>query len=494
MNFKNSVYPDRDTFISLAKEYDRITVYREIMGDTFTPISLLRNFTNEKYLFLLESANLDKTFSRFSFFGNNPKRVVTFQNGEVTEEVKGKKKSFVMNPMDYMSQQFYAEKGYNDGKFGDFSGGFAGYFAYESINYMDILKTPVKCNGKNRLLGFMEVDEFYVFDNHLAKLYSAVSIKTKDPNTAYEKALRRTQEMDRELYRFNLDNYDSDLDCEIIKDMSKEEHMDAVRKTVEQIAAGEAIQIVISNAFRIQGRLNPLSLYRALRNINPSPYMFYLKFGDEVLLGASPEIHLKIRDKVATLKPIAGTCPIADDVEAAKKRLLSDKKECSEHLMLLDLARNDLYTCCKPASVHVVEKFVPEVYSHVIHIVSEVQGELENGKTPLELFMKSFPAGTVSGAPKVRAMEIINETEKTERGFYAGCVGYFGYSGNMDTCITIRSAHVTPTETTLRAGGGIVYDSVPEMEYQEVENKLGALFAAYRNIAATEGRDVSAGR
>ena len=493
MNLRQPVYPDRETFMKLAKDYGRVTVYREIMGDTFTPISLLRNFTNEENVFLLESANLDKTFSRFSFFGNNPKRVITFQNDTVTEKSGGKKKTFSMNPMDYMAQQFYAEKGFNDGKFGDFAGGFAGFFAYESINYMNILKKPVKCSKDNKLLGFMEVDEFFVFDNHLSKLYAAVSVKTDGGEEAYDKAIKRTQKMSGDLNRFNFDNFDSDLNCEIVKDMEKDEYMRCVEQVKKEIKDGEAIQIVFSNAYRIQGRLNPLSLYRALRNINPSPYMFFLKFGKEVLLGSSPEIHLKVAGRKATLKPIAGTSPIMEDVEAAKKALLADKKECSEHLMLLDLARNDLYTCCKPESVKVVQEFIPEVYSHVIHIVSEVEGQLEDSANPLELFMRCFPAGTVSGAPKVRAMELIEQYEKSERGFYAGCVGYFGYSGNMDTCITIRSAFVTPKETVLRAGGGIVYDSVPETEFKEVENKLGALFAAYKTIAAAEGRDVSVG-
>jgi anthranilate synthase component 1 len=216
--------------------------------------------------------------------------------------------------------------------------------------------------------------------------------------------------------------------------------------------------------------------------------MFYLKFGSEVLLGASPEIHLKIREGVATLKPIAGTYPITENIEEAKQTLLADPKERSEHLMLLDLARNDLYTCCAPESVVVKEQFVPEVYSHVIHIVSEVEGRIEKGYNPLNLFMRSFPAGTVSGAPKVRAIELIEQYEKSERGFYAGCVGYFGYSGNMDTCITIRSAFVTETETTFRSGGGVVFDSNPEAEFEETKNKLGALLAAYKNLGITEGR------
>jgi len=488
MNLTEKIYPSREEFMKLAGDYDRITVYREVFGDTFTPITLLRNFSNEENLFLLESANLDKTFSRYSFFGNNPKRVITFAGNDITEKKGGKTNKFSMNPMEYMGQQFNAEKGYNDGMFGDFSGGFAGFFAYEAINYMDILRKPLKVSPKSKLLGFMEVDEFYAFDNHQSKLYAAVSVKTKDGEAAYDKAVKRTQKMSVEVHRFNFDNFESELDCPVVMDMEQDEFMEKVAALKEEITNGEAIQIVLSNAYRLKGKIHPLSLYRALRNVNPSPYMFYLKFGSEVLLGASPEIHLKIREGVATLKPIAGTYPITEDIEAAKAALLADPKERAEHLMLLDLARNDLYTCCEPESVKVTEQFVPEVYSHVIHIVSEVVGKLEKGRSPLDLFMRSFPAGTVSGAPKVRAMELIEQYEASERGFYAGCVGYFGYSGNMDTCITIRSAYVTEEETVLRAGAGIVYDSIPENEFKEVGNKLGALFAAYRNIGVTEGR------
>jgi len=488
MNLTQQIYPSKESFMELAEEYDRVTVYREIVGDTFTPITLLRNFSNEENVFLLESANLDKTFSRFSFFGNNPKRVISFQDGKVIVKKGSKKETFEMNPMDYMSQQFYAEKGYNDGTYGDFSGGFAGFFAYEAVNYMDTLRKPLKVSKDSKLIGFMEVDEFYAFDNHFNKLYAAISVQTKGGESAYERAIQRTQKMSAEVHKLNFDNYDSDLECEVVMDMEEEEYVEKVKALKEEITNGEAIQIVLSNAYRLKGKVNPLSMYRALRNVNPSPYMFYLKFGSEVLLGASPEIHLKIREGVATLKPIAGTYPITEDIEKAKEALLADPKERAEHLMLLDLARNDLYTCCAPESVVVKEQFVPEVYSHVIHIVSEVEGTIEKGYNPLNLFMRSFPAGTVSGAPKVRAMELIDQYETSERGFYAGCVGYFGYSGNMDTCITIRSAYITEEEMVLRAGAGIVYDSVPENEFKEVGNKLGALFAAYRNIGITEGR------
>jgi anthranilate synthase component 1 len=222
--------------------------------------------------------------------------------------------------------------------------------------------------------------------------------------------------------------------------------------------------------------------------------MFYFKFGDEVLLGTSPEIHLKITDGTAVLKPIAGTYRLENgNAESAKDRLLNDPKEKAEHLMLLDLARNDIYTGCDFDSVNVVSSFEAEVYSHLVHIVSEVQGKMSKGVSPMKLFCSTFPAGTVSGAPKVRAMELIDQYEKTPRGFYAGCAGYFSYSQDLDTCIIIRSALVTKESTVIRAGAGIVYDSVPEKEYREVENKLGALFDSLKNIRTLEAKNVFAG-
>lgn len=479
--------------IRKSGDYSRVTFYREIVGDMFTPMSLVRNFSNEKYLFILESANLDKSFSRYSFFGYKPEKVIRFKDGTVHVEKGGKKESFQMNPMDYLSQEFRKDRGYNDGRFGDFSGGFVGYFGYDCVNYMNVLRDRLKESEKEDILGFFHVNEFYVFDNHVSKLYAACSIQMKGTDEeVYEKAMKRTEKMASELHKLNFDGTDSVDQFEIKKEYEKEEFVKKVEAIKKEITDGEAIQVVFSNRYEINGQVNAVNFYRALRNVNPSPYMFFLKFNDYTLCGSSPEIHLKIRDRKAILKPIAGTYPISPDVEADKKALLEDKKELSEHLMLLDLARNDLYAGCKPETVKVTESFIPEVYSHVIHIVSVVEGELEDGTEPLDTFMKTFPAGTVSGAPKVRAMEIIDQFEESCRGFYAGCVGYFGYSGNIDTCITIRSALVKKDKTILRAGAGIVYDSVPEKEFAEVENKLGALFKAFESMKNLEEKNVFA--
>jgi anthranilate synthase component 1 len=487
------LYPALNRFNEIAeKGYDRATVYREIAGDTLTPIALLRNFSNEKHLFLLESANLDKSFSRFSFFGRKPKRVITFKKGTVTEEKNGKKTEFMMNPMDYLGQEFFKNKGYNDGAFGDFSGGFVGFFGYESANYMDTLRERLPEPDDQNLIGFFEVDEFYVFDNRMARIYAACSVSLKgDLEEAYSKAIQRTEAMAGELHGINFDSHDSEM-ADPKREFEEQAYTELVDKLKNEITDGEAIQVVLSNRFEIKAKVNPVSFYRALRNVNPSPYMFFLKFGKDVLCGSSPEIHLKVVGDQAVLKPIAGTYPVAPDIEAVKHALLNDPKEISEHLMLLDLARNDLYAGCEPESVKVGDCFQAEVYSHVVHIVSSVTGTLKQGFSPLNAFMKTFPAGTVSGAPKVRAMELISKYESTPRGFYAGCVGYFGYSGNLDTAITIRSALIKPDKMILRAGAGIVYDSKPESEFKEVNNKLNAMFAACERLKNLEDSNVFA--
>jgi anthranilate synthase component 1 len=485
------LFPDFKTFKEDFEKFDRIPVYREIVGDTFTPIALLRNFSSEENLFMLESANLDKTFSRYSFFGFKPKEVLTFKNKKLVSLKNGKKTEIDINPMDYLNENIKSYKGKCYENFGDFSGGYVGYIGYEMINYMGVLRQRIKEPNHENLMQLMLVDEFYLFDNYLGKMYSCVSVECKNnPEEAYEKANKITLKMAERLHGLNFDNFETDEHFEIEKEYESGEFVETVKKIKKDIYDGEVIQCVFSNKYEINSRINPLSLYRTLRNLNPSPYMFYLKFGQEVVCGSSPEIHLKVKDKVATLKPIAGTYPVGENLENIKKELLADEKERAEHLMLLDLARNDLYTCCKPETVKVDKSFVPEVYSHVIHIVSEVKGELKEDASNIELFMKTFPAGTVTGAPKVRAMELIDKYEKSPRGFYAGCTGYFSYSGNMDTCITIRSAKVTKDKTIFRAGAGIVHDSIPEKEFKEVEEKLKALFKALERIKSMERYNV----
>ncbi len=491
------IIPEYNKFRDLARDHGRVVVYREISGDLVTPVALLNNNAGAGNLFLLESANLDKSFSRYTFFGLNPEEIITFKNGTLTlEKSNGDKNIIDQNPIEYMTQILSKETSHRQEALGNFCGGYVGFMGYDMVNYMGVLRREIKEDAEQTIMAYMKVNEFYVFDNHMGKLFAAVSVETKDDlQKAYDKASARSLEMALEIQNFSNSLDISDESFQQIVDFRQDEYTETVNFLKREIENGEGIQVVLSNRYEVKCKINPVNLYRSIRNINPSPYMFYLKFGDDVLLGTSPEVHLKITDGIAVLKPIAGTYRLENgNVESVKEKLLSDPKEKAEHLMLLDLARNDIYTGCDHNTVKVVSSFQAEVYSHLVHIVSEVQGNLSNGVEPMKLFCSTFPAGTVSGAPKVRAMELIDQYEKTPRGFYAGCAGYFSYSQDLDTCIIIRSALVTKESTVIRAGAGIVYDSVPEKEYREVENKLGALFDSLKNIRTLEAKNVFAGR
>ncbi|MBN2161058.1 MAG: anthranilate synthase component I family protein [Spirochaetes bacterium] len=487
------LYPTLQEFIELSGRYRRVVVYREIAGDLITPISLLINFSDEDHLFLLESANIDKSFSRYTFFGIRPRRVITFREGVLTVESRESGIEHPdVNPIEYLVNELSSENSYKNAGMGNFCGGYVGFIGYDIANYMGILRQKIREDAVNPTLAFFQVDEFYVFDNHMGKLYAACSIPAgSDPEASYREAAGRTLEMAAEILYTRRKFFLQDDAMEQKQEFGREAYIEAVAALKDEIISGECIQAVLSNKYEIECAVNPINLYRLLRNINPSPYMFYIKIRDEVLCGTSPEVHLKIQDRTAILKPIAGTYRIdGGDVGEITARLLADEKERAEHLMLLDLARNDLYTGCKTDTVKVVSSFSPEVYSHLIHIVSEVQGQMRDDISPLRLFCNTFPAGTVSGAPKVRAIELIDRYEKSPRGFYAGCAGYFSYSQDIDTCIIIRSAFVRKDRVILRAGAGIVYDSVPEKEYLEVGNKLGALFQALQKINTLEKQNV----
>lgn len=489
------LFPELNTLNGLAKDHSRATVYREILADTMTPITLLTRFQNRNRLFLLESARLDRSFSRFSFFGYDPARVYRLfpDRLEIADETGTR--IIREDPFGHLVNTFKGEAAHAHPEFGAFTGGFVGWFAYEAVTLMDILRNPLNVPADQPLGVFFETDRFFVLDNHRFKLYAACSIPLNgDVAAAYREAADRTATMNAELNAAQPVPAKASPSAAFERELDRDTFMDKVTHLREQIEAGECIQTVLSNRYRIPGQYNPVSFYRALRRINPSPYLFLLKDGDEVLCGSSPETHLKIQERTATLKPIAGTISYkqGDNLEQLQRRLLSDPKERAEHLMLVDLARNDLHTRCKPESVRVERSFEAEVYSHVIHIVSEVSGDLADDVAPLELFARTFPAGTLTGAPKVRAIELIDELETSPRGFYGGCVGYFSYNGDMDTCITIRSARFTKDEAELRAGAGIVYDSRPDQEFKEVEGKLEALFSAFRMMEELEDSHVSA--
>ena len=458
------VFPDYREFANLWERYERIPVYKELMVDTLTPSLFLIKMASNKLVFLLESANLKKNFSRYTFFGTP----------EIYWSIEGDPFSFLKS-FEQHSPSFQ--------NFGSFTGGVVGLMGYGACNYTGLLRRNVK-EGCDAGL-FMFVEEFYVLDNFAQRIYACVSQKKGvSPQQDYKEALEKLNRLDSVLKNCVPQSVPEVKDnFRIHWEYSEGEFKRRVSSIKEEITSGEAIQVVFSQKAIVENPPSPVAFYRMLRKINPSPYMFFLKFPEGVYCGSSPEVHLKVVGKKAFMKPIAGTYPVAKDLEAVISALKKDEKELAEHLMLVDLARNDLYTYCEPESVNVPKFMEAEVYSHVVHLVSSVIGRLKEDIHPVDLLRMTFPAGTVSGAPKVRAIELIDEYELSARDFYAGCVGYLSFSGNLDTCITIRSAKFVNNIAILRAGAGIVYDSSPEKEFLEVKNKLQALVESLKRSA-----------
>ena len=478
-------------FEDIYDKYSRFVFYRELEGDVNTPLSIICKYEQRPYLFLLESANLHKKLSRYTYFGFHVNSIYIFRNNhlEVLSNT-GKLLNIEEEPFEFLKSTFN-EKVYYNKSLGDFTGGFVGFIGYDMVNYTGILRKPILHTDKILpVMAFMEVEDYYIYDNHKGKLYAAISIKKSGNIVKDFPEVTRRLEMLEEAIKTKDVEEKNEITFElgpINKAFDKEAYEEKVRALQKEIIKGESIQVVLSNKYEINATINPLDFYRVLRRVNPSAYMFFLKYKDFTITGSSPETHLKIKGKKAILKPIAGTYPKNEAISKIKEKILKDEKELAEHLMLLDLARNDLSVFCRPESVKVIKSFNVEDYSHVVHIVSEVHGLIKKHVSPLDVFFATFPAGTVSGAPKVRAIELIDEIEALPRGFYAGCAGYFSFNGNLDTAILIRSAMINSKSITLRAGAGIVYDSAPEKEYFEVENKLKALIATLQQLKDKNG-------
>jgi anthranilate synthase component 1 len=467
------MYPSLAEFKELSRKFERIAVYKEMDGDMDTPVSLLSKFLPFGRSILLESAKQNKTYSRFSFlaFEIAEKLLIRTDGVYVGDELRF--------PLSGIEDALIQETMPPERLFGDFQGGYVGYLNFEFVGECNVLRQPLSRAGG--LLGVLYlIERFCVYDNYTNKLYLAVSHRTgsSDPEDAYH-AISRELDRTEARIRSLVPSHGPALSPALARNIPRGLFIDRVAKAREMIAGGEAIQIVLSD-FLEADNIDPFEFYRKLRKINPSPYMYFIKDNGTAVVGSSPEIHLQVRDRNATLKPIAGTKKRGanDDVEEIIDCLTHDEKEKAEHLMLVDLARNDLSRICEVGSVTVKSFMQPEVYSHVIHMVTEVTGKLRDGVHVFEALKQTFPAGTVSGAPKVRAVEVIDEMERHARGAYAGCVGYIGFDGSTDMAITIRTALFENNRARLQAGAGIVYDSVPEREYDEVMNKLLVLMKA----------------
>ncbi|MDD5083001.1 MAG: anthranilate synthase component I [Dehalococcoidales bacterium] len=464
-----------------------VLVYREIIADLETPVSAFLKINRGGYSFLLESVEGGQRLARYSFIGTEPYKVLTTTGDQGVD------------PLPLIAAELSQCKIVPVPGLPRFNGGAVGYLSYETVTRFEELPSPEKDPLKLPESLFMLVDTLLVFDHvtHKIRVLSYVRLDG-DIEMAYRDAVEK---IDGLISRLN-QPLPSDphvgatvrTNSKLSSNFSREEFEKSVLKIKQYITAGEAIQVVLSQRLSRPANVAPFEIYRALRTINPSPYMFFLDFNDFHIIGASPEILVRVEGDQVMTRPLAGTRPRgktpADDIRL-EHVLRSDEKECAEHIMLVDLGRNDIGRVSEPGTVAVSDLMDVERYSHVMHLVTHVQGQLRRDLTAGDALRACFPAGTVSGAPKIRAMEIIAELEPEKRGPYAGAVGYFAYSGNMDMAIAIRTMVVKDGIAYVQAGGGIVYDSVPEREYEESMNKAQALLKA---IDQAESSDLVPGR
>lgn len=483
-------YPAKKDFIKLSKKGNLIPVYRDILTDFETPLSAFTKIDRNKYSFLLESVEGGERLARYSILGSDPSLVFSSKGGRITLSEGRRSESFITDgdPIEELKRILNRYKFVNVKGLPRFCGGLVGFFGYDIVRFIEDLPSKNPDDLKLPDSVFMLTDTLLIFDHvdHKIKVVSNIHVEG-DAGRAYDLAIAKIDSIINYL-KGPLPKPESIQPAKkkprpnILKsNFTKKEYEDVVKKAKEYIRRGDIIQAVPSQRLNISIDCHPFQIYRALRSINPSPYMYYLKLGDFFLVGSSPEIMVRCEDGLVEVRPIAGTRRRgASEGEDAKliKDLLSDPKERSEHIMLVDLGRNDIGRVCEFKSVKVSELMTIEKYSHVMHIVSDVSGKLKRDKDVFDLLRATFPAGTVTGAPKVRAMEIIEELENVRRGPYAGSVGYFSFSGNLDTCITIRTIVIKGNTAYIQAGGGVVADSKPGKEYQETLNKAKALLKA----------------
>lgn len=490
--------PDFNTFRRRCREGNVVPVYRQLMADTLTPVSAFQKISDDSCAFLLESASGPEKIGRYCFLGARPFAIFRSHEGTVTIEEDDDRREFeTSTPFEefrkYLNQFQLAHV---DG-LPRFSSGAVGYMAYDTVRFVeDLPNCPPDDRGLPDIF-YMFFNDILIFDHLNKTIKVTCSVRTDDrsPSEAYEDARERIDALIEQLRTPVSDLSDEispqgKIDLPWRSNFEKTDYLRGVEKCKEYIRAGDIFQVVPSQRLEVDTDATPLDIYRSLRVINPSPYMFYLKMDDLALVGSSPEVMVRVENRTATVRPIAGTRHRGDTEEEDQQlaeELLSDPKERAEHVMLVDLGRNDLGRVCDYGTVEVDETMVIERYSHVMHIVSNVTGELSEDRDALDALMACIPAGTLTGAPKVRAMQIIDELEPTKRGPYGGAVGYFDFSGNMDTCITIRTIVLRDNTAWVQAGGGVVADSVPEKEFQETLNKAKALLRALQVAEMMEG-------
>ena len=489
--------PDRATVHRLFERSDLVPVYRTLLADLETPVSVyLKLAQTGMASFLLESVEGGEQVGRYSFLGVNPKGMITVHHHTVTVTRHGVTTRRDLapgeDPLHVVEHEFERVRPARIEGLPRFVGGAVGYLSYDTVRYFERLPATAADELDVPDAAFLLADTLVIFDHAKHQLIVLANAHNTDsPDAAYDDAVGRIDQIIDALARplpYLEDSEPYPLDGTLQSNLTREQFEANVRAAKEYIAAGDAFQIVLSQRFNRRTSAPPFTIYRALRALNPSPYMFFLRFSDDLcLIGASPEMMVRLEDGTATVRPIAGTRPRgADEAEDARlaEELLADEKERAEHVMLVDLGRNDLGRVCDYGTVRVPDMMYIERYSHVMHIVSQVQGKIRAGMTAFDLLRATFPAGTLSGAPKVRAMEIIEELEGTRRGPYGGAVGYFSFDGSMDTCITIRTMLMRGDTAYFQAGAGIVADSDPAREYDETVNKARAIAVAVASVEA----------
>ena len=483
------IQPSFEQFRSDYEAGRTVRIHGRFLGDSLTPISAFLKLCEGPCNCLLESVTGGEHVGRFSFVGTSPvalfrsfgRRVEVERNGKTTVRE-------VESPFDALQELLDEYSPVADDELPRLAGGAVGYFGYDAVRFVERLPDVPEDDMGLPEFYFCVYDTMLVFDNvdKSLRIVTNVFQGSGGAEEAYQAAIEKIENVAGILSTeiptpINPIDHFGDASIESTSNFEQQAFIEAVDKCKEYIRAGDIFQVVLSQRFRSRSTAEPFNIYRALRTINPSPYMFYLTFGNLKLIGASPEVMVRVEDSVVTVRPIAGTRRRGRTEEedlAMAEELANDPKEIAEHVMLLDLGRNDVGRISEFNSVQVTQRMELERYSHVMHLTSNVVGVLSEGRTAMDALKACFPAGTVSGAPKIRAMEIIDELEPTKRGPYAGAIGYFDFAGNLDTCIAIRTIVLDGEDAYVQAGAGIVADSIPELEFKETQNKARALMKA----------------
>ena len=493
-----SYVPSWDEFQRQAEEHEIIPVYLEIPGDLETPVSLYNKVCREsRNSFLLESAERPGTIGRYSFIGFSPRAIIRSTGQTVEIEENGQVQTYQDNPVKVYSEYLKKYKSRSHAGLPRFASGGVGYFSYDIVRYFESLPDSTVNDLNLPESHFIFVDTVLAFDHllHKIRIIANAFVKDRDLKTAYDEALATIEFTKAKIikqqgytdYRIAGNGNGKTRDV-LERNTPRKDFEESVSAAKDYIHKGDIFQVVLSQRFSTEISADPFNIYRALRSVNPSPYMFYLNFDTVQIIGSSPEVLVKAEDGIAVSRPLAGTIQRGESIEEDNRlarKLIRDPKERAEHVMLVDLARNDLGRMCEYESIKILEKLQIERYSHVMHIVSHVEGKIRDGIDQMEILRSAFPAGTVSGAPKIRAMEIIDELEPTRRGVYAGAVGYLDLFGNLDFCIAIRTLVCIRNKIHIQSGAGIVADSVPEKEYMETINKARAMIRA---LSIVEGK------